>query len=561
MTPHATSGTTPHPVPYATWGPPAKTPSLSRAAQRFLDAEVGPLAKRRAVGLDEAAARVPRTRLTKAARAALAEAVGGENVHIDPATRAGRAGGQSYLDVLRRRVGDVSGAPDAVIRPESHEQVAAVFAASADHRVAIVPVGGGTSVVGGVSAGEQASSRFSAVVAMEMSRMSRVLEVDADSMTATVEPGIRGPELERVLAADGLTLGHLPQSFERASIGGYVATRSAGQASTGYGRMDDLVVALRVATPVGDLRLGRGPASAAGPDLLHLVVGSEGTLGVLTAVTLRVRHAPVVRRYEAWVIGSFDAGLTAFRELAQHRSGPDVARLSDPDETRAALALTGPSGVAGTVTRRVVAWRGGGTPCIAVLGWEGGQDDVRLRRRLSRRALRRAGGRPLGRRGGESWRRHRFDGPYLRDALLDHGVCVETVETAATWSALRVTYDAVCSALTASLAGRGTPPLVGAHVSHLYETGASLYFTVLARQQPGQEAEQWSTAKRAASEAIVSTGATITHHHAVGRDHRPYLEAEIGPVGVATLRAVKKTLDPDGLLNPGVLIPAEQAEG
>lgn len=539
-------------APYASWGQPAQKPTLTYGARRFLDAGIGPLRDCRAVALDDAVADVPPSRLTEGACATLREAVGAAHVLTDPASRARRAGGQGYLDLLRRRAGDVSAAPDGVVRPGGHEEVRAVLEACREHQAAVVPVGGGTSVVAGLnSRGEP----FGAVVAMDMSRMNRVLEIDADSMTVTVEPGITGPELERALASHGLTLGHLPQSFARASIGGYVATRSAGQASTGYGRIDDLVQGVRAACPAGDLSLGRWPASAAGPDLLRVVVGSEGAFGVITQVTLRVRPVPAVKRYEAWAFPNFDAGLAAFRAFAHEGALPDVARLSDPDETRAALALTGPSGLEGRVSRGFVALRGGRTPCLVVLGWEGSVTTVRHRCRLTRRVARRAGGRPLGRRGGESWRRHRFDGPYLRDTLLDHGVCVETLETAAPWSSLRPTYDAVRSALVETLTGQGTPPLVGAHVSHVYGTGASLYFTVLVRQRPGYEVEQWTAAKRGASEAIVAAGATITHHHAVGRDHRPYLEAEIGPLGAEVLRAVKRTLDPDGLLNPGVLVP------
>ncbi|MGH8866694.1 MAG: FAD-binding oxidoreductase, partial [Actinomycetes bacterium] len=358
-----------HGPAYAAWGPPGSAPALSRRARAFLADRLGPpVAPPPPVPLDAAAARVGPTALDAVGRAALEGAVGAEHLHLDGHARARRAAGLSYLDLLRLRAGDVAGAPDAVACPATHEEVRAVLDACAVHDLAVLPVGGGTSVVGGV---EPDRGGHAALVVLDLTRMDRVLDLDPVSRTVTVQPGLRGPDLESALAPHRLTLGHLPQSFARATVGGWVATRSAGQASGGYGRLADMVTTLRLAAPAGDLRLGRGPASAAGPDLRHLVLGSEGALGVVTEVGLRVRRLPAVRRYEAWAVPGLGLGMTLLRTLVQDGAAPDVARLSDPDETRATLALSGPSGAAGALARAYLATRIGPRVCLLVLGWEG----------------------------------------------------------------------------------------------------------------------------------------------------------------------------------------------
>jgi alkyldihydroxyacetonephosphate synthase len=490
------------------------------------------------------AVRLPPSALDDRGRAALAAVC---EVRDDHAARVLHAAGKGYADLVRLRAGDAACAPDAVVLPASHDEVRGVLSACASHGVAVVPFGGGTSVVGGV---EPLRGPHGAVVALDLSRLDRLTLVDERSLTIAVEPGLRLPELERRLAQRGLTLGHFPQSFERATVGGCVATRSAGQASTGYGRIDELVLGARMAAPTVDVELPAMPASAAGPDLREVVVGSEGTLGVLTSVALRVAPAPAERRYEGWAFASFGEGAEALRALAQAGAAPDVARLSDEAETRLQLDLAG-GGVAARLAGVYLRARGVAGGVVAICGWEGAHDDVVRRRARSVRVLRAHGGVPLGPAPGRAWVRGRYRAPYLRDELMERGVLVETLETAAQWSALFGLYRAVGGALRAAL-GR---VVVLCHVSHLYPSGASLYFTFLARAEPGREVEQWRTAKRAASEAIVAAGGTITHHHAVGRDHASYLEAEASAGGIAALRAVKAELDPAGIMNPEKLLP------
>jgi len=444
-----------------------------------------------------------------------------------------RCRGKSYLDLLAQRAGACEDAPDAVVAPADHEQALAVLQVCAEAGVAVVPFGGGTSVVGGL---EPLRGPFEALISLDLGRMDQVLAVDARSLTAVLAPGLRLPEADRALAARGLTLGHVPQSYEWASVGGCVATRSSGQASTGRGRIEDNLVAVRCATPLGDLKTRDAPASAAGPALRELVAGSEGVLGVITAAALRVHPLPRQQRYEGWLVPDFEAGCDAFRALEQAGAAPDLARLSDEDETRVTLALA----VTGAIVRRAI-----GSRCLVICGWEGTAHEITRRRREAVRVLRRAGARFATQRPGRQWAQSRFAGPHLRDDLLDRGVMVETLETATSWSNLGALHAAVRAALPGLL--------VGCHVSHLYPTGASLYFTVLARRDAADPAAQWRAAKAAATDAIVGAGGTITHHHAVGRDHAPWLRDEVGELGVGVLQALKDRCDPAGIMNPGKL--------
>jgi alkyldihydroxyacetonephosphate synthase len=514
------------------WGEPGTGTSLSASAEDFLRTVIGVSGAvvSRPAALD--AVRLPAPALDVQALAAI---VGSEAVRTDREARVLRCRGKSYLDLLAQRAGDCEAAPDAVVAPADPDQTLAVLQLCAEAGIAVVPFGGGTSVVGGLEADR---GRFDAAISLDLARMDRLLAVNQRSLTAVLQPGIRLPEADRALAAHGLTLAHVPQSYEWATVGGCVATRSAGQLSTGRGRIDANVLAVRCTTPLGELATLDAPASAAGPALRQLVVGSEGTLGAITQIALRVHRVPEVKRFEGWLAPSFAAGCEALRELAQTGLAPDVPRLSDEDETRFSLAFAGVP----ALTRRAV-----GRRCLLICGWEGTEASVTRRRKAAVRVLRRHGARFATQRAGRAWVVSRFAGPYLRDALLDRGVMVETLETATSWSKLAALREAVRAALPGAL--------VGCHVSHLYATGASLYFTVFARQD-ADPAGQWRSLKAAATDAIVGAGGTLTHHHAVGRDHAPWLAAEDGPLGVELLRAVKERCDPAGIMNPGKLLPA-----
>jgi alkyldihydroxyacetonephosphate synthase len=529
------------------WGDPQTVPELDGQALAALTERIGTLSpKPRAAELDQFSL-PPAEPLPPA----LADALGPEEVFTSPEDRVRHATGRGYADLARLRLGALDAAPDAVVAPSSAEQLRRLLAVCAAEGVAVVPFGGGTSVVGGVAPVRGPHGRL---ISLDLVRLDGV-ELDRRSLTAKLGAGLRGPEAEAALNREGLILGHYPQSFEYATIGGFAATRSAGQASSGYGRFDDLVASVRLVGPAGEMRTLETPHTAAGPALRELIVGSEGVLGVIPDVTVRVRPAPSERRYEAWVVEDFDAGAEIVRTLAQGPGLPDVIRVSDEEETWVSLTMQGPRGLAGALFGRYLDLRRRADGCLVIVGHEGDPESVARRRALTVRSLRAGGAAYLGRSAGRSWEHGRFHGPYLRDTLMEMGAMVETLETSHTWSKLLDLHRSVGTAIRDSLAGQGTPGLVFAHLSHAYPDGASLYFTFISRARSGAEIEQWREVKRAASEAIVAAGATITHHHAVGVDHAPYMEAEVGRAGLDSLRALKDELDPAGIMNPGKLLP------
>jgi alkyldihydroxyacetonephosphate synthase len=529
------------------WGDPAIEPELDAEALQVLRERIGelepwPLQS----GLEDFA--LPRP---EPLPAALTEAVGVEAVFTSNEDRLRHSSGRGYADLARMRAGSLESAPDAVLMPADAEALRRVLDLCAAEGIAVVPFGGGTSVVGGVEPLRGAHERL---VSLDLGAL-REVEVDRRSLTARLGAGLRGPEAEAALGRAGMTLGHFPQSFEYATIGGFAATRSAGQASSGYGRFDALVSSIRLIAPAGEMQTLETPHSAAGPALRELIVGSEGVLGVIPEVTVRVRPEPAVRRYEAWMAPSFESGAEIVRAMAQGPGLPDVVRVSDEEETQGSLALSGPRGLAGTLFGAYLGVRKRRRGCLTIVGFEGEEESVARRRALAVRELRAGAATYLGQAAGRSWEHGRYQGPYLRDTLMEKGAMVETLETSHTWSRLGELHEAVAAAIHRSLDGQGTPGLVFCHLSHAYADGASLYFTFIARSRHGEELEQWRQVKRAASEAIVACGATITHHHAVGRDHAPYMEAEVGETGIDVLRAVKEQLDPTGIMNPGKLLP------
>ena len=529
------------------WGDPMRRTELDATALAVLRERIGelepwPLQARIEDFKLPAARPLPR---------AVVDAVGENAVFASHEDRLRHAVGSGYVDLARLRGGCLDHAPDAVLVPADAAAVGRLIDACAAAGVAVVPFGGGTSVVGGV---EPLRGPHEALISLDLAALREVV-VDETSLTARLGAGLRGPEAEAALAAQGLTLGHFPQSFEYATIGGFAATRSAGQASSGYGRFDSLVSSVRLLSPVGNLHTLETPHTAAGPALREVVIGSEGTLGVIPDVTVRVRPAPPQRRYEAWMAESFEAGAQIVRVLAQGPGLPTMVRVSDEEETIGSLALSGPRGMAGRAFGGYLRARRREGGALMIVGYEADEETLTRRRALTVRALRGGGAVYLGRAAGRSWEHGRYGGPYQRDLLMGMGAMAETLETSHTWARLGELHRAVGAAIAGALDGQGTPGLVFCHLSHAYADGASLYFTFIARSRRGAEVEQWEAVKKAASEAIVVNGATITHHHAVGRDHAPYMAAEVGETGLEVLRAVKERLDPTGIMNPGKLLP------
>lgn len=503
------------------WGDPAHEYPPEQAA-RFvaaLERRFGVL--RRSPGPPIGQVALPVSRIRPEGLHRLEQALGTDKVTTANRERTMHAFGQSYPELVRAMMGEFQSVPDAVLFPRSHEDVRAALAAAGEADMRIIPFGGGTSVTGGVQGGP------SPFLALSTRALDRVSSIDEVSGTATVEAGIYGPPLEAALGARGFTLGHFPQSFEHSTLGGWIATRSAGQQSTGYGKIEDLVIGARVATASGDLVLPPRPAAAEGPDLLQLVLGSEGELGVVTEATLHLRRVPALRRYEGWLLPSFERGLELVRDCMRRGVRPTAVRLSDEAETATFGALGGATLPGGA---------------LLIVGSEGEFDEV-ARWHGAFAALVGAGGRALGTAAGDAWYAHRFELPYLRDVLLERGLLVDVIETAALWADLPRLGAAVRGAISRSLAD----PIVLCHVSHAYDTGASLYFTFIAHRETDWEA-QWWRAKRAAIDTIVANAGVVSHHHGIGRHHRPWLEQRLGPRGTAVLDALRATLDPHGTL-------------
>jgi len=467
--------------------------------------------------------------------------------HTDDYERASHALGKSYRDVVRGFRGQFDHPPDVVAHPRDEHDLAAVLEWAAEANAAAIPFGGGTSVVGGVEYPGDLPA-----VTIDLRALDRVLEVDETSRAARIQAGATGPVLQEQLREHGLTLRHFPQSFEYSTLGGWIATRAGGHFATLWTHIDDLVESVRALTPSGEWESRRLPGSGAGPSPDRMLIGSEGTLGVITEAWVRVHARPGFRASASVGFDSFQSGAQAVRALAQSGLHPSNCRLLDPGEA----ALTG----AASDGRAVL-----------VLGFESA--DHSLGAWLSRALELCAdhGGVPIGElrlrtpddeghkdRGGAegAWRNAFLQAPYLRDTMVAAGIISETFETAITWDRFEsfvATVRRTAERAVAQACGHG-PATVTCRLTHAYPDGAAPYFTVLAPARRGSELEQWDQIKTAVSEAIDSAGGTITHHHAVGRDHRPWYDRQRPQPFAAALRAAKAAVDPAGILNPGVLV-------
>ncbi len=508
--------------------------------------------------LDEATLAPPR--LTDEERAHLVAILGADRVHDDTYERAFHARGRSYHDLLRLRAGDLSVAPDAVLYPRGADEILAVLAFANDSGLAVVPFGGGTSVVGGVSA---ASGPFKAIVTLDLSGMDRIGDIDTLAGTATAEAGVYGIALEKALQAKGVTLGHYPQSFEFSTLGGWIAHRGAGQQSLRYGKAEDWLVSAKLATPRGLFTSESFPASAAGPRLTDLIAGSEGAFGVITQATVRVRPLPKASDYRGYLFRDFASGTAAIRHAMQEEIPVAMLRLSDADEThfhRTFSALGKVSGIADRLAQACLDLRGIDAKAAALIaGFEGDAREVADGRKRFARVAEHLSAVPLGRGPGERWREARFYWPYLRDPKMDRGVGIDTFETSASWSKIDALHNAVRMALETAIRETAPRPdargIVMCRISHAYRDGASLTFTAIFPRALAGEIAQWQAIKKAATDAIVAEGGTISHHHGIGEDHLPWMTNEKNALGVEVLDAVKRVFDPKGILNPGKLIP------
>ncbi|MFD3760419.1 FAD-binding oxidoreductase [Streptomyces sp. NPDC058622] len=481
-------------------------------------------------------------------------------VTADPGDRAAHAMGKAYRDVMRALRGRPGRIPDLVARPTDDRGVADLLDWAGERRVAVVPYGGGSSVTGGV---EYRGDAHRAVLSLDLTAMGRVLEVDVEGRAARIQAGTLGPSLEDQLRPHGLTLRHFPQSFEFSTLGGWLATRAGGHYATGHTHIDDFVQSLRVVTPAGTSSSWRLPASGAGPSPDRLFLGSEGALGVITEAWVRLRERPRHKASAAVAFTGFHDALRAVRALAQSGLSPANCRLLDAGEA----ALSGASRDGSAVL--VLGFESADEPVDALLaravglarsygGRYGGTAGPDGATDGAKGGAKGGGARvadPAGDAAVEAWRSAFLRMPYLRDGLARMGAVAETFETAATWDRIPGLIDAVRTEVGgAALKATGHPATVNCRLTHVYPDGAAPYFTVLAAGRAGDEVALWDDLKAVAGEVLHRYRATITHHHAVGRDHRPDYDRQRPEPFALALRAAKAALDPRGILNPGVLV-------
>ncbi|MGY1943021.1 FAD-binding oxidoreductase [Nocardia asiatica] len=454
--------------------------------------------------------------------------------------------GQAFRDVVRNLLGRVEHVPDQVLRPRTEQDVIDILDWCASAGVAVVPFGGGTSVVGGVE--HRSADAYAGSMALDTSRLGSVVELDRTSRAARIQAGILGPALEAALRPENLTLRHFPQSFEFSTLGGWLATRAGGHYATVHTHIDDMVESMRVVTPAGISESRRLPASGAGPSPDRMFLGSEGVLGVITEAWMRLQDRPRWRSGASVLFAGYEAAVTATRAIAQSALYPANCRLLDPVE---AFINAGTDAAGG----------------VLVLGFESADHPVDEPMRRAVQICREHGGAiPDGVRGTDSaedpvrtaaagtWRSSFLRMPYQRDALAAQSMIVETFETACTWDNFEAVRAAVREATTSAFRSAGVTGVLTCRFTHVYPDGPAPYFGVYAAGRWGRTVEQWDEIKTAVSEALHGNGATITHHHAVGRDHRPWYDRQRPEPFAAALRAAKAALDPAGILNPGVLI-------
>jgi alkyldihydroxyacetonephosphate synthase len=514
------------------------------AALALLDKIVGRPTAPKDAAHDAALESVPASRL-----------IGYAGIETGAGVRLEHSRGQSLPDWIALRSGNIGAFPDGVAFPQSRDGVRSLLDMAKRNDWRVIPYGGGTSVAGHINPSTSARP----VLTVDLSRLNLLQELDSESQLATFGAGVAGPDLEAALRAHGFTLGHFPQSFEYSTLGGWVATRSSGQQSLCYGRIERLFAGGHVETPSGTLDLKAFPASAAGPDLREFVLGSEGRMGIITEATVRVSRLAEREDFHGIFFPGFEQALAALREMLQARLPLSMLRLSTPEETRTTLLLAGHARLIRAM-EGILALRGAGTgKCMLLAGLTGRDRLVSAARKELLSIARQHGAIHVGRGFGQAFKKNRFRAPYLRNDLWHRGYAVDTLETAVRWSRLPALLAAVETALRDGLSDENEAVHVFTHLSHPYLDGSSLYTTYLYRLSgdPEKDLARWRRLKRAASRAIGENSGTISHQHGVGIDHAPYLENEKGPEGMKFLASAIAHFDPGGLMNPGKLIAEE----
>ncbi|MBS3757477.1 MAG: FAD-binding oxidoreductase [Desulfobacterales bacterium] len=524
------------------WGDDQVEMPLPEGAATMLNELVGSAAPGPACSKKQLLSRVPQSRIRQPISL----------VSTDSEERLLHAYGQSFPDWIGFRYGSLDRFPDAVAYPTTTDEIADILAFAEKENAVVIPYGGGTSVVGHLNVPDGDRP----VVSLSLERLNRLVDINSYNRLATFEAGVRGPHLEAQLRTYGYTLGHYPQSYEQSTLGGWVTTRSSGQQSMYYGRIEGLFAGGRLITAKDDMMLPPYPASAAGPDIRQIVMGSEGRMGVLADARVRISEIPASDDIYGVFFPSWDKAVDAVRALTAAELPLSMVRLSNPTETMTNLILAGHEKQI-ALLKRYLRLRGlcDSTYCMALIGLIGSRKAVHIGWRNARDVIKKFNGVPVGKSMGNAWKKNRFLAPYLRNTLWDYGYGVDTLETAVNWDNVRPTMAAVESAVSSALSEKNESVHVFSHLSHVYKTGSSVYTTFVYRlaETAEETMSRWQLLKTKASQAIVDAGGTISHQHGVGTDHKPYLAAEKGRMGVDLLNRIWSYTDPDMRMNPGKL--------
>ena len=473
--------------------------------------------------------------------------------------RVTHAYGKSFRDLWRIRNGILNWAPDCICYPETEEEVVEIIQKANEHNVVIIPFGGGSNIAGCLEARDD-DERM--IISLDMRKMNRILHVDPESRIAKVQAGMMGPDFESQLNIVGMTLGHFPDSFQYSSVGGWVATRSAGMQSDKYGKIEDMVISLRVITPTGKIITRMVPKASNGINLLHLCIGSEGILGIITEVVLQVHPIPSYKEYGSYFFPDFESGSKAIYECAISGITPSMTRLNDPVKTALSLAFKTKGSkteqLASSLIKiylKTIKKLDFSKACLLLVCFENTQRE----KKQAERIYKKYGAISLGSSPGKSFEKGKYDFPYIRDFVMDRGAMADVSETSTVWSNLIPLYHKAYEAITQAIKKTGAKPFCGCHISHTYHSGASLYFTFACKQNTQKELTQYLAIKKAAEDAFMQNGGTLSHHHGVGFEHQPWMEEEFSDTGLKALQALKKGLDPKGIMNPGKIIPTEKS--
>lgn len=465
--------------------------------------------------------------------------------------------GKSYFDVIRMLTSENFFSPDFILFPETIEDISYILKQAIKNKIKIITYGGGSNVVGAFD-----TDTASPVCILNMERLNRLVEIDYDSHTATFETGIFGPHLEKILNEKNFTLGHFPQSFEFSTLGGWLALRSAGQESGLYGKIEDIVLQMKIVMPAGIIENIGFPRHACGPDFHHLFLGSEGTLGIIAQAKLRIHKKPDNYFWKIALFRNFENGAEALQEIIQHGIHPAVARLSDMQETQLSSLIghqeqKGLQKIIQPVMKSWLKSKGYNEPCVLMMRFAVRNESDYTAAKVASQIAKKHGGQKLPSSVAASWESTRFSLPYLRDTLVEHRVLIDTFETVTYWNNLIPIYHHIKNALKSSSDFFDKGGILLCHISHVYETGASLYFTMIALQEKEKEIVQWHRLKKIVSDAITENGGAISHHHGIGKDHQNWYLQQLNPETKKLLQAIKNHLDPENILNPGKLIDAE----